>query len=87
MRTIQSLRLDGLLSFAPGSPAFDLGALNVLIPGNSPIGCSSTSSATCGGWANWERTRERRRDHLEGGGEGKNPQAARPAADAHGGLR
>ena len=37
MRTIQSLRLDGLLSFAPGSPAFDLGALNVLIPGNSPI--------------------------------------------------
>ena len=31
MTTIQSLRLDGLLSFAPGSPAFGLGALNVLI--------------------------------------------------------
>ncbi len=34
MTTIQSLRLDGLLSFAPGSEAFDLGALNVLIGAN-----------------------------------------------------
>ena len=34
MTTIQSLRLDGLLSFAPGSQAFDLGALNVLIGAN-----------------------------------------------------
>ena len=34
MTTIKSLRLDGLLSFAPGSPAFDLGALNVLIGAN-----------------------------------------------------
>ena len=34
MTTIQSLRLDGLLSFAPGSPAFGLGALNVLIGAN-----------------------------------------------------
>ena len=34
MTTIQSLRLDGLLSFAPGSRAFGLGALNVLIGAN-----------------------------------------------------
>ena len=34
MTTIQSLRLDGLLSFGPGSPAFDLGPLNVLIGAN-----------------------------------------------------
>ena len=34
MTTIQSLRLDGLLSFAPDSPAFGLGALNVLIGAN-----------------------------------------------------
>ena len=34
MTTIQSLRLDGLLSFGPGSRAFDLGALNVLIGAN-----------------------------------------------------
>ena len=34
MTTIQSLRLDGLLSFAPGSQAFVLGPLNVLIGPN-----------------------------------------------------
>ena len=34
MTTIQSLRLDGLLSFAPGSRAFGLGPLNVLIGAN-----------------------------------------------------
>ena len=34
MTTIQSLRLDGLLSFAPGSRAFRLSALNVLIGAN-----------------------------------------------------
>ncbi len=34
MTTIQSLRVDGLLSFAPGSQAFELGALNVLIGPN-----------------------------------------------------
>ncbi len=31
MTTIQSLRLDGLLSFAPGSQAFELGALTAII--------------------------------------------------------
>ena len=34
MTTIQSLRLDGLLSFAPGSQAFVLEPLNVLIGPN-----------------------------------------------------
>ena len=34
MRTIQRLRLDGFLSFAPGSEAFDLQPLNVLIGPN-----------------------------------------------------
>ena len=34
MRTIQSLRLDGLLSFAPGSAPFELRPLNVLIGPN-----------------------------------------------------
>ncbi len=34
MRTISSLRLDGFLSFPPGSEAFDLAPLNVLIGPN-----------------------------------------------------
>ncbi len=34
MRTIQRLRLDSFLSFAPGSEAFDLNGLNVLIGPN-----------------------------------------------------
>ena len=34
MKTIKSLRLDGLLSFAPGSEGFELGSLNVLIGPN-----------------------------------------------------
>ena len=34
MKTIKSLRLDGLLSFAPGSERFELGSLNVLIGPN-----------------------------------------------------
>ena len=34
MRTISSIRLDGFLSFAPGSQAFDLQSLNVLIGPN-----------------------------------------------------
>lgn len=34
MKTIKSLRLDGLLSFAPGSDGFELGSLNVLIGPN-----------------------------------------------------
>ncbi len=34
MKTIQSLRLDGLLSFAPGSEPFELQPLNVLIGPN-----------------------------------------------------
>jgi len=34
MKTIKSLRLDGLLSFAPGSEKFELGPLNVLIGPN-----------------------------------------------------
>jgi predicted ATPase len=34
MKTIQRLRLDNFLSFAPGSDAFDLQSLNVLIGPN-----------------------------------------------------
>jgi predicted ATPase len=34
MKTIQRLRLDNFLSFAPGSEAFDLQSLNVLIGPN-----------------------------------------------------
>ena len=34
MRAISELRLDGLLSFAPGSPPFELSPLNVLIGPN-----------------------------------------------------
>ena len=35
MRTIHSIRLDGFLSFAPGSPALELQPLNVLIGPNA----------------------------------------------------
>jgi hypothetical protein len=34
MKTIQRIRLDNFLSFAPGSKAFDLQSLNVLIGRN-----------------------------------------------------
>ena len=34
MKSIHSIRLDGFLSFAPGSPALELGSLNVLIGPN-----------------------------------------------------
>jgi AAA15 family ATPase/GTPase len=34
MKAISELRLDGLLSFAPGSPSFGLQSLNVLIGPN-----------------------------------------------------